>query len=104
MFNGRVYIKIWLSFWAKAKLSLAFLAGDDFYPEQPDYYKTSHNMDEHIDKTCEQFRQVAINIHRTEHTAVGHARIHQTISPFDDHLSSHSHDDCSSNSKLWPKL
>lgn len=73
-----------------------FYIGDDFYPENPDYYKTSHDMDEHVHRTCEQFRLVAVNIHRLEHTADRHAEIHQNISPLDDHISSHSHNDCTS--------
>lgn len=61
--------------------------GDDFYPANPDYNKTTHNLEQYADKTCAECRAMANNLHRAELKSINNVDIWQNIGNFDDHLS-----------------
>lgn len=66
--------------------------GDDFYPAQPDYKATAHNPAEHADKSCEQFRAMARNLHRAEMESAQPARILHNIQLADNHIGPQTHE------------
>lgn len=61
--------------------------GDDFYPKNPNYNKTSHDLEQYADKTCAECRSMAKNLHRAELKSINEVDIWQNIGNFDDHLS-----------------
>lgn len=61
--------------------------GDDFYPKSPNYSVTEHNMAQYEDKTCEECRKMAMNLHRAEAKTIQNIEIWQNIKLPDNHLS-----------------
>lgn len=61
--------------------------GDDFYPKDPDYNKTTHNLEQYATKTCAECRAMATNLHRAELKSINDVEIWQNIGNFDNHLS-----------------
>lgn len=60
--------------------------GDDFYPNNPDYNKTTHDLEQYATKTCAECRAMAKNLHRAELKSINDVDIWQNIGNFDDHL------------------
>lgn len=61
--------------------------GDDLYPKNPNYVITEHNVEEYASKTCEECRQLAQNLHRSEIKSLNDVQILQNIKSPDNHLS-----------------
>lgn len=61
--------------------------GDDLYPKNPNYSTTEHNLNEYEGKSCEECRQMASNLHRTEQKSLSDFQIWQTFELPDNHLS-----------------
>lgn len=53
--------------------------GDDFYPDKPDFEKTSHDVDKYVTKTCEQCRSLAKNLHRAEVKSLSDIELHKNV-------------------------
>lgn len=60
--------------------------GDDFYPKNPNYTSTEHDVEEHANKTCEEFRKLAKNLHRSEIKSLQDVQIFHNIKSPDNHL------------------
>lgn len=61
--------------------------GDDLYPEQPNYSTTEHDVNQYKDKSCDECRQSASNLHRLEQKSLSDAKIWQNVKLPDNHLS-----------------
>lgn len=72
--------------------------GDDFYPKTPNYSATEHDLDQYIDKTCDECRQMAANLHRIDLKSLQNVTIWQNVKLPDNHLSPQA------SSKPKPKL
>lgn len=53
--------------------------GDDFYPDKPDYEKTSHEVEKYSNKTCEECRSLAKNLHRAEVKSMSDIELHINV-------------------------
>jgi nucleoside diphosphate-linked moiety X motif 19, mitochondrial len=63
------------------------MPGDDLYPQIENFAKPIHNMEQHIEKTCEEMRAVAKNMHRAEFSSLYEVRFYNNIKQFNGHLS-----------------
>lgn len=61
--------------------------GDDFYPKEPNYATTSHDLDQYADKTFEDCRKMAKNLHRAEQKSLQDVEIWYSVESTDKHLS-----------------
>lgn len=61
--------------------------GDDFYPQQPNYIDTEHNLEQFAEKTCEECRKMASNLHRLELKSMQDIEIWLNVKLPDNHLS-----------------
>lgn len=61
--------------------------GDDFYPKNPNYSTTEHDLQQYADKTCDECRQLASNLHRAEIKSLQSAKIWHNVKLPDNHLS-----------------
>lgn len=61
--------------------------GDDFYPKNPNYSTTEHDLELYADKTCEECREMAKNLHRAELKSIQNVKIWHTIESSDQHIN-----------------
>lgn len=61
--------------------------GDDFYPKTPNFFNTEHDTDKYVDKTCDECRELASNLHRLELTEMPDAKLWQNVKLPDNHLN-----------------
>lgn len=61
--------------------------GDDFYPKKPNYSTTEHDLQQFAEKTCEECRKMATNLHRLELKSLQEVEIWQNVKLPDNHLS-----------------
>lgn len=61
-------------------------AGDDQYPENPNFYNLNYDMDEFSDKTLNDLRKNNKHLHRHEFRGLYNDEIFCNIEPFNDHL------------------
>lgn len=64
--------------------------GDDLYPKElqlSSYSTTEHDVNQYKDKTCEESRVNASNLHRAEQKSLSDVQIWQNIELPDNHLS-----------------
>lgn len=64
----------------------SLILGDDFYPKEPNYFETKHNEEEFSTKTCDEFRSITKNIHRSEHLSLHNVQVLQNLESFDEHI------------------
>lgn len=60
--------------------------GDDFYPKNPNYATTEHDVEQYADKTCEECRKMSKNLHRLELKSPTDVQIWCTNQLADQHL------------------
>lgn len=61
--------------------------GDEFYPNNPNYSTTEHDLDKYADKTCDECREIATHLHRLEIKSMPSSQIWQNVKLPDNHLS-----------------
>lgn len=61
--------------------------GDDFYPKNPNYTTTEHDLDKYAEKTCEECREEAKNLHRIELMSLQNFAIWHNVNLPDNHIS-----------------
>lgn len=61
--------------------------GDDFYPKIPNYTTTEHNFFEYANKTCDECRKMAKNLHRIELKSLQNFAIWHNVKLPDKHIS-----------------
>lgn len=66
--------------------------GDDLYPSKPNYSTTEYNVYQYKDKSCDECRQSASNLHRAELKSLSDVKIWQNIKLPDNHLSAQAQD------------
>lgn len=66
---------------------IACYPGDDFYPKNPNYFTTEHDLEKYANKTCDECRKMAINLNRAESKSLQDVQIWHTIESTDNHLS-----------------
>lgn len=71
--------------------------GDDFYPKNPSYTTTEHDVELYGDKTCKECRDMATNLHRAELKSIQDVELWHTIKSPDRHLNPQ----VTCPSKLW---
>ncbi|XP_031623758.1 nucleoside diphosphate-linked moiety X motif 19-like [Contarinia nasturtii] len=70
--------------------------GDDFYPKNPNLEATEHNLEQYADKTCDECRETAKNLHRLELKSLQNFAIWHNVNLPDNHICPQS--------KTKPKL
>lgn len=61
--------------------------GDDFYPKKPNFFSTEHDLNQYADKTCDECRQLASNLHRMELNSMPDPQIWHNVNLPDNHLN-----------------
>ncbi|CRL02674.1 CLUMA_CG015795, isoform A [Clunio marinus] len=66
--------------------SIHVLPGDDLYPENPDFYECSYDINKYSDKTLEEMRSIAKNLLRAEQNDLHNVNLFSNITPKDGHI------------------
>lgn len=61
--------------------------GDDFYPKNPNFFTTEHDLKKYADKSCDECRQLASNLHRMELNSMPDPKIWHNVNLPDNHLN-----------------
>lgn len=61
--------------------------GDSFYPNNPNYTATEHDLEQYAEKTCEECRKMSDNLHRIELKSLQNAEIWHNVELPDNHIS-----------------
>lgn len=65
---------------------ISIYPGDDFYPKEPNYEVTEHNVKQYKEKSCDECRQNVSKLNRAEQKSLAEVQIWQNVNLSDNHL------------------